>query len=332
MQQLEKHGSPVLAVDIGGTKILVAIFSPDLQILTSNIVPTQAQQGINSIIERLYSAIDDILQQSDMKPTQLGGISIACAGGIDTARGVVVTPSPNLPDWVNVPLRNMIEERYHVPTAVLNDASAAALAEHRFGSGRDVNNLVLFTLGTGIGGGIITDGTLYLGACGAAAELGHMTIADNGPECSCGNTGCLEMLASGRAVERDAVNLLSRGEESSLHDMVKGEIETVTAEQVGDAAQDGDALALDIISRAAYYLGIGMINMVNIFNPEMIVLGGGMAELDELFIEPGRRMVNERAFPISAQSVRIVTAELGNDAGVYGAATFIHEQILRRDG
>ena len=159
-----------------------------------------------------------------------------------------------------------------------------------------------------------------------------MTIADNGPECSCGNIGCLEMLASGKAVERDAVNRLSRGEKSSLHDMVKGEIETVTAEQVGDAAQDGDALALEIISRAAYYLGVGMINMVNIFNPEMIVLGGGMAELDELFIEPGRRMVNERAFSISAQSVRIVTAELGNDAGVYGAAAFIHDQMLRRDG
>jgi glucokinase len=114
--------------------------------------------------------------------------------------------------------------------------------------------------------------------------------------------------------------------------MVKGNLETVTAEQVGDAAQDGDALALDIISRAAYYLGIGMINVVNIFNPEMIVLGGGMAELEELFIEPGRRMVNERAFRISAQSVRIVTAELGNDAGVYGAAAFIHDQTQRRDG
>jgi glucokinase len=245
---------------------------------------------------------------------------------------VVVTPSPNLPDWVNVPLRNIIEERYNIPAAVLNDASAAALAEHRFGAGRDVNNLVLFTLGTGIGGGIITNGALYLGACGAAAELGHMTIDDDGPKCTCGNTGCLEMLASGRAIERDAVNRLSRGEKSSLHDIIKGKIESVTAEQVGDAAQDGDALALDIISRAAYYLGIGMVNMVNIFNPEMIILGGGMAELGSLFIEPGRRMINERAFPVSSQIVRIERAELGNDAGVYGAAAFIHELILRRKG
>jgi glucokinase len=193
-----------------------------------------------------------------------------------------------------------------------------------------VRDLVLFTLGTGIGGGIIADGKLYLGACGGAGELGHMTVAADGPVCGCGNTGCLEMLASGRAVERDAVSRLQKGEKSVLPGMVGGDIESITAEHVGEAARNGDPLARDVLARAAYYLGIGMVNAVNIFNPEMVVCGGGMAELGDMIIGPGRRMVDERAFSISSRAVRIVTAQLGNEAGVYGAAAFVRERLKGR--
>jgi glucokinase len=330
MHEPENRRLPVLAVDIGGTKIMTAIISNDGRILAKDICPTLADEGVQLVINRLFSSVDSLLSLNSIESSQLGGIGIACAGGIDSGRGVVVTPSPNLQDWHDIPLAEIVRERYLVDTLLVNDASAAALGEHRFGAGRGVSNLVLLTLGTGIGGGIIVNGELYLGACGSAGEIGHMTVDANGPMCGCGNTGCLEVLASGTAVARDAIRRISQGEQSSLVDMVEGEIESITAEQVGTAARNGDSLALNVISQAASYLGVGMVNLVNIFNPDMIVLGGGMAELGGLFLDPAKRMVAERAFPISAQAVRIVTAQLGNEAGVYGAAVYTLEQRIRR--
>jgi len=330
MKKTGERGRPVIAVDIGGTKISMAVISPDGAMLAGDTCPTLAEDGVSAVVARLCEALGRFMEKNSLDPSRLAALGIACAGGIDTPRGVVVTPSPNLPDWSDVPLADMMEKRFGVDAFLVNDASAAALGEHRYGAGAGVNNMVLFTVGTGIGGGIIADGKLYLGAVGAAGELGHMTVAADGPRCGCGNTGCLEMLASGRAVERDAVERLRRGEKSVLAGMVGGDIESVTAKQVGEAALSGDALALDILSRAAYYLGIGMVNVVNIFNPEMIVVGGGMSDLGDLLIGPGRRMVKERAFSVSSRAVRIVTACLGNEAGVYGAAAFAFEQVRRR--
>jgi glucokinase len=325
-----RRTKPVLAVDIGGTKILTAVFASAGKMLASEICPTLADEGLAAVLERLCRFMGEFLEKNSLEPSRLAGIGIACAGGIDTNRGVVVTPSPNMPDWVDVPLADIIHKRFGVKTCVINDASAAALGEHLYGVGKGVKDLVLFTLGTGIGGGIIADRKLYLGAVGSAGELGHMTVDVNGPRCGCGNTGCLEMLASGRAIERDAIGRLHQGAASSLSAMVKGEIEEITAAQVGEAARSGDPLACEVISRAAYYLGIGLVNAVNIFNPEMVVLGGGMAELGDMLIEPARRMVTERAWSVSSRAVRIVTALLGNEAGVYGAAAFVLDRLKGR--
>ena len=325
-----KNDSPVLAVDVGGTKILAALFSRGGKMLAGVTRPTLPGEGVSAVIDRLCSTMSALLDDNNIQVSQLAGIGLACAGGIDTPRGVVVTPSPNMPGWADVPLSDIIHERFGVGVFLLNDASAAALGEHRYGAGRGVKNLVLFTLGTGIGGGIIINGELYLGAVGGAGEFGHMTVAADGPLCGCGNTGCLEMLASGRAVERDAAARLRRGESSVLRDMVAGDFDSVTAMQVGEAARGGDPLAGDILARAAYFLGVGMINAVNIFNPELVVIGGGMAALGDVLIAPGRRMVAERAFSVSAGAVRIVTAELGSEAGVYGAAAFVRDRLARR--
>jgi glucokinase len=329
MPQKKQTGAPVLAVDIGGTKILLALFAATGEMLAKETWPTLVKEGVSAVIERLVSAIDSVLKINNIEPSRLAGICIACAGGIDTGRGVVVTPSPNLPGWVEIPLAEIIRERFNVSAWLINDASAAALGEHRSGAGKGVNNLVLLTMGTGIGGGIIADGKLYLGAVGAAGELGHMTIDAEGPACGCGNRGCPEMLASGTAVARDAVRRIRQGQNSVLTEMAAAKIENITAEMVGAAARNGDSLAKDVISRAAYYLGICMVNIVNIFNPEMIVLGGGMAGLGDLLIEPGKRMVAERAFSIASRAVSIVAAQLGNEAGVYGAAAFALEKIKR---
>jgi glucokinase len=320
---------PVIGVDIGGTKIMTAVFTSAGKMTAREVAPTLAGEDVPAIIERLFRSIDAILDHNGLVTSEVAGIGVACAGGIDSIRGVVVTPSPNIKHLANTPLAEILHEKYRVDTFIVNDASAAALGEHRYGAGRGVKDLVLFTLGTGIGGGIITDGRLYLGALGGAGELGHMTVDANGPLCGCGNTGCLEMLASGRAVERDAISRLKKGEKSILFDMANSNVASITAEQVGEAARNGDHLAVEVIKRAAYYLGIGMVNAVNIFNPEMVVCGGGMAELGDMLIGPGRRMVAKRAFSISSQAVRIVTAQLGNEAGVYGAAAFVRERLKR---
>jgi glucokinase len=312
---------PVLAIDLGGTKIIAAVISRQGQVRARESYLTSAGEGPQSVIDRIFSAIDHLLSVSNLAPAQLPSISIAAAGAIDFGQGVV-TSSPNLPGWHDVPLRDIVSRKYQVKTFLVNDASAAALGEHEFGAGKGVNNLIYLTVSTGIGGGIIIDGRLYLGPSGSAGEIGHMTIDVNGPKCSCGNIGCLEMLASGTAIAREAIRRIGDGERSSLSEMLGGKIEDITAEEVGVAAQGGDSLALEVISQAASYLGVGMVNLVNIFNPEMIIVGGGVAQMGDLLLAPARRVVEARAFKLPAQAVRIVPAHLGDEAGVLGAAVF----------
>jgi len=321
METTKKPGLPVLAVDVGGTKIVAAIISDRGQVVAREYQPTLADEGPQAVTNQLLLAIDRLLEHENIDPSQLGSISVAAAGAIDSDRGLV-TLSPNLPGWCDVPLRDIVASRYRARTFLINDASAAALGEHRLGAGRGVDNLVYLTVSTGIGGGIIIGGQLYLGASGSAGELGHMTIDANGPRCSCGNVGCLEVLASGTAIAREALKRLRDGASSALTEIVAGKIENITAQEVSLAAQGGDALALKIISQAATYLGVGLVNIVNIFNPEMIIIGGGVAKMGELLLSPARQVVTERAFSLSARAVRIVPAQLGDDAGVLGAAIF----------
>jgi glucokinase len=321
MQKTKNNKPPVLAIDLGGTKIAAALISPDNRVTDRAHSPTLAAEGLQPVLSRIFATIDRLLPQGTAGPSQLGGIAIAAAGAIDTEKGLI-TSSPNLPGWLDVPLRDIVRKRYGTDTCLLNDANAAALAENRLGAGRGTTNLIYLTVSTGIGGGIIIDGELYHGTSGCAGELGHMTIDANGPECSCGNRGCLEVLASGKAVADEAKRRIKEGERSLLADIVSGDLEGITAEKVAIAAHSSDRLALEVISRAAGYLGMGMVNLVNIFNPEMIIVGGGLSKMGELLLEPAREMVRQRAFPLCAGAVRIVTAELGDDAGLLGAAIY----------
>jgi glucokinase len=330
MRGIDKSESPVLAVDLGGTKVVTAIVSRKGQVMAREYYPTLADEGPGSVINRIHAAIDRLLWANGVNVSELHSISVACAGAIDMSQGLV-TSSPNLPGWCAIPFRDIMREKYGVNTYLINDAKAAALGECSFGAGRGVNNLVYLTVSTGIGGGIIIDGKLYFGSSGSAGEVGHMTIDVNGPKCNCGNIGCWETLASGTAVAREARRRISGGERSSLTETVEGRIEDITAEKVGAAAQLGDSLALDIIGKAATYLGVGMVNLVNIFNPDMIIVGGGMAKVGDLLLNPAKQIVRGRAFLVSAQAVRIVLAQLGDYAGVLGAAVFALQQPLRKD-
>jgi len=320
---MKEAKKPVLAVDLGGTKIIAAIISS--KVIAREYQLTRADEGPPSVIKRILSTIDHLLDLRNLDPSQLDSMSIAAAGAIDIEKGLV-TLSPNLPGWRNIPLRDVVREKYGANTFLINDASAAVLGEHHFGAGKGVNNLIMLTVGTGIGGGIIINGELYPGPSGSAGEIGHMTIDINGPKCNCGNIGCWERLVSGKAVAEEAIRRLGQGEKSSLTEIVGGKIKSITAEKVSLAAQNGDFLALEVISKAATYLGIGLVNLVNIFNPEMIIIGGGLAKMGDLLLEPARRVVKERAFQVSARLVRIVPAQLGDDAAVLGAAIFARQQ------
>ncbi len=320
------EAKPVLAIDLGGTKIAAAVIDGS-QVVAREYVPTLAAEGPEAVISRIFTAADRLLGAGKLSVSKLDSVSIAAAGGV--SNDGVITSSPNLPGWSNVPLRDIVRKRYGVDVFVVNDASAAALGEHRLGAGRGTKNLVYLTVSTGIGGGIIINGRLYLGAGGCAGEVGHMTVDINGAGCACGSYGCLEVLASGTAVAKEAIRRIGSGEKSTLAGMV-GKPEDITAEKVAEAARGGDGLAADVIRRAAAALGVGLVNVANIFNPEMIVIGGGMSKMGEMLLAPAREVVMSRAFKLCAQAVRIVPAQLGDDAGLLGAAVFAREQKAGR--
>lgn len=315
-------GRPVLAVDLGGTKIVTALITPQGEILSREYTPTLPEEGVQPVIKRILTSVTTLVREADLPYSSLSAIAIAVAGAIDSQKGVV-TASPNLPGWHDIPLKDEIQISTGVTTFVINDATAAALGEHRFGAGRAVNDLIYLTVSTGIGGGIIIHGKLYSGSSGSAGELGHMTIDLNGPRCACGNTGCLEVLASGKAVAREAQRLIAQGAKTSILEIAEGDAQYVTAQTVAAAAHKGDPVALAIIDKAATYLGVGLVNFVNIFNPEMIIVGGGMGKMGEMLLKPARKVVADRAFRLPAGAVRIVSSELGDNAGVFGAVAFV---------
>jgi len=310
-----------VSLDLGGSKIAAALVCPDGQVLSQQSIPTLADEGVDAVVHRMLAAIDSISARSGQSQSIMAGVAIASAGAIDSSLGLV-THSPNLPGWRDVPLKEMVEKATGLDTIVVNDASAAALGEKCFGAAQGVNNMVWVTVSTGIGAGIMLNGRLYEGPSGTAGEVGHMTIDVNGPRCSCGNVGCLELLASGKAVAREARRLVSQGVKTKIIEYAEGEMDNISAKTVAEAAQQGDAVARQVIFKAASYLGVGLANLVNILNPEMIVIGGGLSKMGNLLLDPARQVVAENAFHLPAEKVRIVATQLGDCAGLLGAAAF----------
>ena len=321
---MQNSHTAALVVDLGGTKIITAVVFPDGSVVSRNYCLTLANEGPEAVINRVLSGIDEVLAKTRIKTSNLCGLGIAAAGIIDTTNGVIKT-SPNLPGWCDIPLRDILANELGIAVYIINDASAAALGEHRFGAGKGVDNLIYLTVSTGIGGGIIIAGELYLGTDGCAGELGHMTIESQGPKCNCGNSGCLEVLASGTAMAKEAKRRLGQGEVSSILTLVDGMPGDITAKTVAMAAKQGDALACDVVARTANYLGIGLANLINIFNPDVIVIGGGVSKIGEMLLKPAREVAKKKAFQMPAQTVRILRARLGDNAGIIGAAAYIFE-------
>jgi glucokinase len=326
---VSKTGQPLaLCVDLGGTKTLSAAVTRDGQVLARDLCPTPASAGVDSVMRAAVDSLRRVFIQAGLAARDAGAIGLAMPGISDPEKGIVYS-SPNLPDWHNVPVAAVFREAFDCPAYVINDANAAALGEMYYGAARGITDFVYITVSTGIGGGVVIGGELYTGVTGLAGELGHMTILDDGPDCPCGNKGCWEMLASGTALGREARRRISDGEPSAILDIVGGDIERVTAREVHRAYRQGDRLAAELVKRAAYYLGVGLTNIVNIFNPEMVVVGGGLLKLGEVLLGPAREMVSARAYPEAARAARIVTAGLGGDSGLLGAAAYALDQKQR---
>lgn len=307
----------IVGVDVGGSKINAVLADTNGNIEARSSADTLADEGPDAVIGRIIECIRQVTSGVD-----IAGIGIGVAGAHDAERGAVAF-SPNMPGWHNIPLRDIIHREFGLPTYLQNDCTLAALGEHRFGAGVGVDNLVYVGLGTGIGGGIIADGQVYTGTSGAGGEIGHMIIDVNGSLCKCRSYGCWENYASGRAIAQEAVRQMEAGVPTAIRRYAGGDVNKVTAQTVFLAAQDGDYIANELISHTAYYVGIGLVNLVNIFNPDLILIGGGLSNMGSLLLDPAIRVVQERAFEISAEAVRIELAQLGDDAGALGAVALV---------
>ena len=324
----------VIGVDIGGTKVAAGLVDPSGQILSHNRNPMVCSNGAASALASVTKAIETASSQATSAAGTHGlirGVGICSPGPLDPKTGVVINP-PNLPCWRNFPLAAEVAQIYRVRVKVDNDANAAGLAETLWGAGRGYRNVFYTTIGTGIGTAILTDGRIYHGRTGAAGEGGHMTIDYKGPPCGCGKPGCIEALAAGPAIARRARAKLQDGGASGLLDLAAGKLESVSSEMVGTAAAAGDEIAKQILRETVELLTIWLGNIIDLLEPDVIIVGGGVASmLQPFFGEIGDRLprccVNQRC-----QEIPLLAARYGEDAGIAGGAALCFQSAKTGNG
>ncbi len=305
-----------LAVDLGGTNLRVAVVDRDGAIQSETHQPTDAADGPKAVVDRIGDAVNELAGNAQV-PADIP-IGVASPGPLDPRTGIVYF-SPNLPGWNNVPIAAWLREKTGREVLLSNDANAAALGEVYFGAGRGTRNLVYIGLGTGVGGGVYSEGLLIDGIRGMGGELGHVTVDLNGPRCTCGSAGCIEAYCSAWALTRDAREIVASGRGAAILKAAGTEAE-IGPKAIGDAAKQGDPAAIALLERAGRALGAGMANFVNIFNPEVIALGGGVAQIGDPLLDPARRALDTFSMPVIREGVRFVPSELGVKTGIYGAA------------
>ncbi|MBE0695526.1 MAG: ROK family protein [Anaerolineaceae bacterium] len=299
-----------IAVDVGGTQIRVAVYPKgEIHPAKQKRIPTQANN--ETPLERLMGLIAELWPQSS---DPVFAIAVAVPGWVDPQQGVIHV-CPNIPGWEKLPLASILAKRFGVPVKLGNDANMAVVGEWRYGAGQGHHNLIYMTISTGIGGGVICDDRLLLGEHGLAAELGHVTILPDGPMCSCGHRGHLEALASGTAIGHYVSDQLAQGVPSLLSQIVRP-----TGRDISMAAEQGDPLAKSALARSGMYIGLALSNYLQIFNPSIVILGGGVSKSGPFLLEPMRASLAEHILsPEYMQGLVITTAALGDDAGLMGA-------------
>ena len=318
----------VVGVDIGGTNTVVGVVpwrggAPK----ALRTLPTRSERGADAVVDEVVhmagEVIDEALAEHGGGRGRIAGVGIGCPGPLDLERGLVLT-TPNL-GWTNYPIRDRIAEGLGLPAALDNDANCATLGEWWQGAGRGTRHLAGLTLGTGIGGGLVLDGRIHHGASGVAGEFGHTTIDFTGRRCKCGNYGCLEAYASGPNIAARAREGIEAGYESTILDLVDGDLDRITAVTVYDALLQGDKHAHEVMLETARVLGAGVANIVNMLNPEMVVIVGGVTRAGEHLFAPLRSEVRRRAFAVAVEACRIVPGELEASGVIGAAATFVQQ-------
>jgi glucokinase len=307
----------VVGIDIGGTNIVAGTVAEDgSEVLGLVSEPTFSEQGADAVLTRIVKLARASMAAAHGK--EVAGVGIGSPGPLDTKTGVVLL-TPNL-GWTNFPLRDRLTGALQLPATLDNDANCAIFGEWWQGAARGADYVVGLTIGTGIGGGIVLAGEIYRGASDIAGEIGHMSIDSTGRQCKCGNYGCLEAYASGPAIAARAVEGVGAGVDTSLPRYVNGDLAKITAQVVYEAAHDGDDFAREVVKDTARFLGAGVANIINIFNPQVVVICGGVTLAGDRLFVPLRSEVNRRAFKPAVAVCRIVPGELTGTAGVYGAA------------
>lgn len=302
----------VIGIDLGGTKISTALSDFEGKVISNVVVPTKASEGEIPVLNRIIGTVEEVINKAKVEINEVEAIGIGSPGPLDAKKGIIVA-TPNLP-FKNFNVTEPIRERFNIPVYLDNDANVATLGEFMFGAGKGKENLVFMTVSTGIGGGAIINGKIYRGNTCNALEIGHSTVDPHGPRCNCGNLGCLEVLASGTAIGRKGQEAAATNVETSLK-----EYDKITSYEVFKEAEKGDEVAKEIRDEALNYLGIGVANAVAIFDPEMVIIGGGVTQVGDVLFDKVRQVVNKRCFKNMAEACEIVPAGLGTDAGVVGA-------------
>lgn len=313
----------VVGIDLGGTYIKGALLDIAGTILVDDSVSTGVAMGHQHVVEQIILLVKTLWAKGQINADQVLGIGIGVPGLPNYDNGKVIF-APNL-QWNNVPLGQPLQEALGLPVFLDNDANAAALGEQWCGAGRGAQHMVLITIGTGIGSGLILEGKIYRGADYSAGEIGHITMDPQGPPCNCGRRGCLENFTSATAIQRMAQQAVDEGRDTLLRQFPE-----LTAKEVCMSARQGDAIARQIIHKVAFYLGWAIGNLVNTLNPQLVLLGGGVACAGELLFEPIRQRVQECTLEVCVEKVRIEAATLGNKAGSIGAGALVLDGLNRR--
>jgi glucokinase len=320
----QKH---FIGIDLGGTNIKAALVDTETgEIAATRSTPTRAREGHDAVIAQMAESAEEIIIASNLSKADIGGVGIGIPGALELDRGMTIF-LPNLPgNWRNVMVRDQLTRLTGLPVAILNDARSMTLGEWKFGAGRGADT-ACYTLGTGIGGGLVINGKLHLGINGSAGELGHVSVDLNGPKCGCGSFGCIEAYASGPAIAARGMKAVVQGRTTIIAEMCDYDLNRITPELVCEAARRGDEIAREIYEFAGKVIGAGIANVITAVTPRRIVIGGGVAAAGELILDPIRRSMRARVFLVDSLQVEVVQAQLGNNAGLIGAALWARETI-----
>jgi len=321
----------VAAIDMGAMHLSVALGDFSARILEEVETPFQIADGPEKCLQQADRVLQELLQKRGLALSDLSGIGIGVPGPVIAEEGFVMAP-PIMPGWDHFPIRTTLEKKWGTSITLNNDAELGALGEWAYGAGRGEKNLAFIKVGSGIGAGLIINQQIYGGTTGSAGEIGHLTVDENGPLCTCGNHGCLEAFAGGHAIASQAKKLVTSGKRTLLSEK---SIDSLTAHDVAEAARRGDLPAQEIVKRSGTYIGIAIAGLINLFNPSTVIIGGGVAQVGDLLTTPIRQAVRERSLRASEHGVKITTAMLGRRSSLIGALVqainiAIHDTIERR--